>query len=152
MRWTRPNSWHLTLVFLGSVEADRVPELVALVDRVAQGQRPYQVSVELGGGRRRSGEGVAWLGLGDGAGTLIEIAHEVAAGCPPDITEGAAPKRTPAAHLTLVRKADQAVIDALRTQAHGPLSVDWTVDCVDLVRSFLEPGGARYQTLHEGTL
>jgi 2'-5' RNA ligase len=108
--------------------------------------------MERGDGRFTRGDGVAWLGLEDGAGALIEAASVVAQGCPQDITLGPPPKRTPSAHLTIVRKADQAVIEALRSKAHGPLAVAWSVDQLQLVRSQLDPGGARYETLHQAAL
>jgi 2'-5' RNA ligase len=110
------------------------------------------VHADAGGGRLRRGEGVAWLGLGRGAGTVIETAERLAHGCRSDITVGAPAKRTPAAHLTLVRRADSAVIEALRSQTHGPLGVGWDIDDIVVVRSHLEPGGARYETLHRSTL
>jgi 2'-5' RNA ligase len=152
VRWTRPESWHLTLLFLGSVAPERVPELQQLIDDVASERTPYPVTVDQGGGRARRGEGVAWLGLSEGAGTLIEGASLLSDGCPSDITEGPPPKRTPSAHVTLVRKANEAVAQALRLQVRGPLGVRWEIDRVQLVRSFLEAGGARYATLHEATL
>ncbi len=152
VRWTRPESWHLTLLFLGSVAPDRVPELQRLVDDVARRRPPYVATVDQGGGRTRGREGVAWLGLSEGAGTLIETATLTAHGCPPDISDGRPPRRTPSAHLTIVRKADEVVVQALRGQALGPLGVSWEIDRLRLVRSFLQAGGARYETLHEATL
>lgn len=152
VRWTRPQTWHLTLLFLGSVAPDRTPELRGLVDVVAKQVGPYEVRVDGGGGRTRRAEGVAWLGLSEGAGRLIESASLLADGCPPDITDGPPPKRTPSAHLTLARKADEAAIRALRDQAHGPVGVGWRIDRIELVRSHLEPSGARYETLHEARL
>jgi len=152
VRWTRPESWHLTLLFLGSVDPARVPELHGLVDEIAVSVAPYRVAADHGDGRFRHAEGVAWLALGDGARTLVETATLTADRCPPDIAQGPPPKRTPSAHLTVVRKADEAVIEALRSQAHGPLSVSWMVDSIQLVRSHLEPGGARYETLHKTTM
>ncbi len=152
VRWTRPESWHLTLLFLGAVDPERIAELEALIDRVADDDGPYQATIGLGGGRLRGDRGVAWLSLGDGAGRLIDMATAMATGCPPEVTLGLPPRRTPSAHLTVVRKADERVIEALRTGAHGPIGVDWTIDRIALVRSHLEPGGARHQTLHESTL
>jgi 2'-5' RNA ligase len=152
VRWTRPESWHLTLLFLGSVAPDRVPELERLVDAVARRRRPYVATVDQGGGRTRGRESVAWLGLSEGAGTLIETATLMAHSCPPDISDGRPPRRTPSAHLTVVRKADEAVVQTLGRQALGPLGVSWEVDRIRLVRSFLQAGDARYETLHEATL
>ena len=152
VRWTRPETWHLTLLFLGSVAPDRVPELRVLVGDVANQTEPYRAVIDKGDGRGRRKDGVAWVSLTDGAGALIEAATLAARECPPDISDGPPPKRTPSAHLTVVRKADEAVVRALRDQAFGPLGVSWRVDRIQLVRSYLEPDGARYQTLHESTL
>lgn len=152
VRWTGPRTWHLTLLFLGSVGPDRVPELARLVDDLAARTTPYAATVDQGGGRWRRGEGVAWLGLSNGARALIEAATLAAERCPTDITHGPPPRRTPSAHLTIVRKADEAVIRALRVQAHGAVGVGWRVDRIQLVRSQLQPDGARYETLHEATL
>lgn len=152
VRWTSPETWHLTLLFLGSVAPDRTAELERLVDGVAATVEPYDVAVDKGGGRSHRGEGVAWLGLSAGASTLIETATLTAGRYAADITIGASPKRTPSAHLTVARRANEEVMKALHDQAHGPLGVEWTVDRVQLVRSHLEPAGARYETLHEGAL
>lgn len=152
MRWTRPESWHLTLLFLGSIDPSRVPELETLVDRAAAARTPYDIELELGGGHLRRGEGVAWLGANEGAGRLITLATDIADACPAGISAGPPPKRTPSAHLTVARKADEAVIAALRTVAHGPVGVAWVIDRICLVRSHLEPDGARYATLHEATM
>ncbi len=151
MRWTRPETWHLTLLFVGSVEPRRASELEALVRNVAEATPAYDVRVDQGGGRLRRGEGVAWLGLSEGATTLIELASELAVACAPDLAHGP-PKRTPSAHLTLVRRADAPTIQALRQRAYGHLSVDWQADRIALVRSHLDRSGARYETLHEATM
>ena len=153
VRWTSPDTWHLTLLFLASVPAPRASELVVLAAAVARaGEGPYRVRVERGGGRHRRGEGVAWLALSEGADRLMGLAGLAADACPADISGRAPPKRTPSAHLTLVRRADAAVVHDLREQARGPLGVSWLADRLVLVRSHLEPGGARYETLHESPL
>jgi RNA 2',3'-cyclic 3'-phosphodiesterase len=151
-RWTHPRSWHLTLLFLGQVRSDRLPELQALVDEVAAVVTPYHVRADEGGGRPHRGEGVGWLELSRGAGSLIELATVLAERCPPAVTAGPSPRRTPSAHLTLARKAGHATIDALHRQVYGPLDVAWRVDRICLLRSHLDAAGARYETLHEATM
>jgi 2'-5' RNA ligase len=150
--WTKPESWHLTLLFLGSVDPERVPQLQGIVDDAARQVAPYRIAVERGGGRKRDGEGVAWLALSDGAGALIGAATLIATTCPPDVTLGVPPRRTPSAHLTVARRADADVIAALRHQRHGPLGTGWTVDAIELVRSHLGHDGARYETVHRAAL
>ncbi len=152
VRWTRPDTWHLTLLFLGSVAPYRLAELEALVDAAAIGASPYLVRPARGGGRSGRGNGVGWLGLSEGAGGLIGLAAALADECPPHITAGPPPRRTPSAHLTIARKVGEDVIDALRVQTHGPLGVEWQADRIALLRSHLEAGGARYETLHEATM
>ena len=149
VRWTRPESWHLTLLFLGTVTPARVGELGTIIEQVAAERAPYHVTAAAGGGRISRGEGVGWLALDEGAATLIELAGALADRCPRDMSSGPAPRRTPSAHLTIARRADRAVIEALRRQVHGPLALRWRVDRIGLVRSQLEPDGARYETLHE---
>lgn len=151
-RWTHPRSWHLTLLFLGQVRSERVLEVQALVDEMAAAVTPYRVRADEGDGRLYRGEGVGWLELSQGAGALIELAVALAERCPPGVTAGAPPRRTPSAHLTLARKAGRATIDALRSQAYGPLEVAWRVDRIRLLRSRLDATGARYETLHEATM
>lgn len=151
-RWTDPSSWHLTLLFLGQVDQSRVQQLQALVDGAAAAGAPYRVRADRGDGRQRRAGGVAWLALSEGAGQLIELATTIAERCPTGMTAGPPPRRTPSAHLTLVRNAGRATIDALRVQALGPLEVEWEVDRIWLVRSHLTTAAAHYQTLHEATL
>jgi 2'-5' RNA ligase len=151
-RWTSPAAWHLTLLFLGSVEAAQAARAVDIVDAVAASSRAYRVRVEQGGGRVHAREGVAWLRLSAGASELLEYATLAAARCPADLTSGPPARRTPAAHLTVARRADRALVDALRRGTLGAPCVEWTVDRLCLMRSHLEPGGARYETLHEATM
>jgi 2'-5' RNA ligase len=142
----------MTLLFLGQVQPQRVLELRAVVDDAAHAATPYLVRADEGGGRSHRGEGVGWLALSQGAGALIELAVVLAERCPPDVTAGPPPRRTPSAHLTLARKARAATIEALRSQAYGPLEVTWRVDRICLLRSHLDATGARYETLHESTM
>lgn len=150
MRWTDPAGWHLTLLFVGLVEPGRVSELVSLVDEVAATIAPYPVRAEQGGGRLQRSDGTAWLELTLGADALIEAATRLASACPAGIADE--PLRTRSAHLTLARRTDRTLIDAFVSQAHGPLGVGWHVDRLQLVRSHLEPAGARYETVHVATL
>jgi RNA 2',3'-cyclic 3'-phosphodiesterase len=151
-RWLLPETWHLTLLFLGSVPVGRVGEVAAAVDRAATRAGPFRVSVAGGGGRERHGEAVAWLPVGAGAGRVIEMAGWLAADCPADAAIGGPPRRTPAAHLTVARGTDRAAIDDLAAERWGRPEEHWLVDRVALMRSHLERAGARYETLHEAAL
>lgn len=151
-RWLAPATWHLTLLFLGSVPPEQVLSLVALVESVAAASSPAHLGISGGGGRVRRQEGVAWLAVAAGAREMLTIADRLAAACPDGITIGAPPRRTPSAHLTVARRADGALVEALSEQRHGPLWAAWHADGIALVRSHLGPGGSRYETLHEAAL
>jgi len=45
--WTRPSNIHLSLKFLGSVDASRIPDLAGAIKRAAHGIHPFEV--EIGG-------------------------------------------------------------------------------------------------------
>ena len=111
-----------------------------MIDEVASRRQPVHAVASRGGGRVRSEEG---------AGDVIETADMLAATCPADVTVGAAPRRTASAHVTIARRVDGELLEALRTRSGGSLRVEWTIDHIALVRSHLGPGGSRYETLHE---
>jgi RNA 2',3'-cyclic 3'-phosphodiesterase len=152
VRWLEPGTWHLTLLFLGAVAAQRVPELVGLVDDTAHRCPPFVISIAGGGGRLRGADGVGWLHVHDGTDRVASIAESLAASCPAPANDAAPPKRTPSAHLTVARRLDRAALDALADQRHGPLDARWGVERMALLRSHLGSAGAHYETLHEATL
>jgi len=152
VRWLPAASWHLTLLFLGSVARQRVPELVRLVEATAATQAPFDVGVEAGGGRIQQREGVAWLRVGQGASGVLGLADRLAETCPPGVALGGAPSRSPSAHMTVARRASPALVDDLRAERHGDLRAAWTLASLVLLRSHLGPGGSRYETLSEAAL
>ena len=60
MRWVSRERWHVTLAFLGEVDSDRVPALIARLDAVAGSHGPLQGLRLAGAGTFR---GVLWLGV-----------------------------------------------------------------------------------------
>ena len=52
MRWTSPQTWHLTLLFLGAVAPGRTDELRRLVESVAHDIERYRALIEKLGLRR----------------------------------------------------------------------------------------------------
>lgn len=145
-RWGAPDRWHLTLLFLGDVPADRVPALVERAGTAVAAAPPMTLRLA-GGGRFGSlrRPQVAWAGLEGDVGPLVELARRLAA--------TARSLRLPVEdrpfrpHLTLGRwrpgrPADGAVVDRLAGY-RGPA---WHVTEVRLLDSHLgsEP---RYDTV-----
>jgi 2'-5' RNA ligase len=152
VRWLDPETWHLTLLFIGSVSPVHVPAVVALVDVVAAASPCIRLGIAGGGGRVRRQEAVAWLDVGAGARDVLAMADRLARGWPDGVTTGGRPRRTPSAHLTVARRADRTLVEAFTEERHGPLGATWLADRVALVRSHLGPAGSRYETLHQTAL
>ena len=147
-RWTAADGLHLTLLFLGSVDPAQAPRLAAIARDVATRARPFEVHTSGGAGTARGGDGVAWLRLSAGAREVGLIADALAERIPAGVIAGGrAPRRAPAAHLTIARHATPALIEDLAAERLGPVHAAWTADRIVLVRSHLGPERARYGTL-----
>jgi len=141
-----PERWHLTLLFLGDVPADRVP---ALIDAAgpAIAATPAMTLRLAGGGRFGSQRRpqVAWAGLEGDVGPLVDLARRLAAVA--SSLRLAVEERPFRPHLTLGRwrpgrPADAALTDRLADYA-GP---EWPVREVLLLESHLGPT-PRYDTV-----
>jgi 2'-5' RNA ligase len=94
---------------------------------------------------------VLWVGVEGDAPRLVELARRVEKALAP---LGFPPERRPySAHLTLARVSDRASPEQRQRLAElvaafpMPSVPDAVVREVSLMRSFLEPGGARYRRL-----
>ena len=145
-RWTTPDRWHLTLLYLGAVPEEQVPALLTVAAPAVAAAPPMTVRLA-GGGRFGSlrRPQVAWAGLDGDVHPLAELAARLATaarelGLPVE-------DRPFRPHLTLGRwrprrPADGAVPERLAGY-RGPA---WPVAEVRLLDSLL--GAApRYETV-----
>ena len=147
-RWTAPESWHITLEFLGATPEGRLPAVMATAgSAAASSEMTASALTGLGAfpGPRRAR--VLWVGLDDGAGVLAGLASALADGFE---REGFAREARPwRPHLTLARfKVPAAVGAAL--EAAGPVEIDsgpFEVAEIVLFRSHLRARGAVYEAL-----
>jgi 2'-5' RNA ligase len=142
LRWTRPDQRHVTLQFLGRVDATAVD---ALAESVAAAVRRIPAfGVQVGGaGAFPSAQraSVLWLGIAEGADTLGALAAAVAgASAPLGVATDDRPYRP---HVTLARTSGardvRAVVERLGT---GPAAPRLTVTDVILFDSDTRPDGA----------
>jgi 2'-5' RNA ligase len=152
VRWLEPATWHVTLVFLGSVSVALAPILAAACDGIAAVWPPFGFGVAAGGGRIQRGDGVAWLTGGTNARLVIEVADDLERAIEQDPTGTLRPRRAMSAHLTVARRAHERLLVALRQEAHGPLRAEWLADRVTLMRSHLGRTGAAYEPIHVALL
>ncbi len=142
LRWTEPAAWHVTLAFLGSVRAGRVPELVDRLNLVAAQHSPMSlVTGDLGAFPSPARARVAWYGVDDADGRMARLAADVSLALAPD---DAKPYRP---HLTLARARRRPVdLRSWLASASAPGGL-LVVDRVELMRSHTGRDAAWYETL-----
>jgi RNA 2',3'-cyclic 3'-phosphodiesterase len=147
LRWSSPQSWHVTLAFLGEVDERIAARLATRLERAA-GRHPGVDLLTAGGGAFPSvtRARVLWTGIRGDQQVLREIARSVAAGArragAPSPDEG----RRFRPHITLARSKDpvnvRPLVDAL-TDYSGST---WPADRIHLIRSHLGPQ-PRYESI-----
>jgi RNA 2',3'-cyclic 3'-phosphodiesterase len=132
LRWTRPQQWHLTLVFLGEVGDEVVDELTRRLHRAATRHPP--LSLSLGGGGR-FGHRVLWTGVQGDRDGLRKLAGSAAAAA--RRSRLSVEDRPYRPHLTLARASGEADLRPLVQRLaswQGPL---WVANELHLMRSRL---------------
>lgn len=146
--WVRPEGLHITLKFVGGVEAPRAEALAGAAAAAAEGFSPFRLSVgESGTFPPRGAARVLWLGVGDASGQLSQLQRRLEQEC-----DSAGFPREPRAfkpHLTVARlrtpKDALPLSEAHRRATFGPH--DFQVSELLVIRSELGPGGSRYTPL-----
>ena len=151
-RWTRPESAHLTLKFLGDVNMNRVPAIGQALEDVARRHPQFGIQAHGVGcfpDCRRSR--VIWVGLVESSGALQDLQADLEQrleqlGFPRE-------QRPFSPHLTLARirkEASRGSVEALGQALEG-LSrgeiAQMHVDHVALIKSDLRPQGPIYTEL-----
>ena len=157
VRTAAPEGVHITLKFLGTVEAGRVPALSGALDDAAGGAAPFQLALQgIGAVPDGGAPRVLWAGVAGDTEALAALARGVDAACagigfPRD-------RRAFSPHLTIARLRDTATMDDRLRAANALAAVglertdSFRVDELHLIKSTLTPVGAVYQTLHTARL
>lgn len=151
LRRVKPENLHVTLAFLGQTPEERLADVTAAAREAAAPIAPFALAFERAGrfperGRPR----VVWLGIAEGAPSVLELGAGVYAGL-----RGRGLRfddRPLAPHLTLARVVEDAsaaeartVAAALGTLAAGRLQ--FKVTEIAVIQSVLSPAGPRYTAL-----
>jgi RNA 2',3'-cyclic 3'-phosphodiesterase len=138
LHWSSPQSWHITLAFLGEVDDRTAARLANRLERAA-GRHPGVDLRTAGGGAFPSviRARVLWTGIRGDVEVLREIQRSVAAGArragAPSPDEG----RRFRPHITLARSKDpvnaRPLVDALAKYSGST----WPADRIHLIRSHL---------------
>jgi 2'-5' RNA ligase len=135
-RWAGPDSWHVTLAFLGEVSEDLLPELRTRLQRAAHRHPGLELAVTGAGAFPAAARArVLWAGIHGDQQELAALAASVAAGArragapPPD--EG----RRYRPHLTLARCREPTDVRPLVEALAGGRGTAWTAGQIHLIRS-----------------
>jgi RNA 2',3'-cyclic 3'-phosphodiesterase len=152
LRWVAPERYHLTVAFLGTVPDRTVAEVSRAMAAVAAGHAPLRLRLA---GAGRFGPRVLWASIDEtpaGAVGRLGAASQqalVRAGLPVQ-------EREVRAHLTLARAGRTRVSDPVVTTVDDRLralpATGWEVDRLELWRSLLGGGPARYEVVDEAPL
>jgi 2'-5' RNA ligase len=144
VRWSEPNSWNVTLAFLGAIDPADVPGLVSALRVVADEVAGFQLETgEVGAFPRPGAAQAIWYGVSDPHHQLTNLAARVQAAVLP-VSERA--RFRP--HLTLARsrvRRGEPLSSWLATL--DPPSGTLKVRGLTLFRSHLWRGPARYEVL-----
>ncbi|HLC22065.1 MAG TPA: RNA 2',3'-cyclic phosphodiesterase [Candidatus Methylomirabilis sp.] len=147
--WVRPESLHLTLKFLGQVEESRLGAVAEAIAAAATGYGSFRLVLGgVGAFPQPRAARVVWIGVQQGAEALVTLQARVEAGL--EALGFAREERPFAAHLTLGRvrgpaRREQLAV-ALTSIPAEPLG-EMMLHRIDLMKSELGPGGARYTAL-----
>lgn len=149
VRWVRPTSIHLTLKFLGDIEADRIERIAGAMSEAGAGYAPLLLAAKgIGVFPGIKHPRVIWSGLTGQADLLAAVQHKLDGG----LAEiGFTKEKRPFnGHLTLGRfKAgvdSNQLMQALQ-EFEKFETATFAADALILFRSQLKPGGAVYSKL-----
>ena len=147
LRWSDPEAWHLTLLFLGATDPSHVASIASTLDEIAPGHDATTLEAGgLGGFGSAARARVAWYGVADPDNRLRNLARDTRAELAPDEPSRFRP------HITLARARNEPVdLRPWIADAAAPTG-RLAVDEVRLVRSHLGGGPARDEPLHGAPL
>lgn len=151
LRWVRPEAMHLTLKFLGAVDAGRVAAVTEAM-ATAAGSPPFRLTLERLGAFGPTGRPrVLWAGVGGELAALDRLWRALDQRVQPLGFARERGRFSP--HLTIARVPEQtppelvAGVEQLLAAISVAETPPLTVREIALVRSLLGPGGARYEKL-----
>jgi 2'-5' RNA ligase len=147
LRWMRPESLHVTLAFLGSVDASRIEAIGEVLRDVASAHAPLEARVGgVGVFDRPERARVLWLGFGEGDARLFALVRALEDGL--RAAGFALEARAWRGHVTLARAVDRAGVDVRGVLERDPApSLRCPVDALVLMESRSSPQGAAYHPL-----
>ncbi len=150
IRWTRPESIHLTLKFFGDISGDEIETLSRLIENTAGGVSPFSLGLGALGafpGARRPR--VLWVGLGGDVEALVKLQQKIERDL--ETCGFKSESRPYKPHLTMGRFRDPGKSSGLERALENIKDVyraeSILAEGLTLFKSDLTPGGALYTAL-----
>lgn len=152
VKWVSPDGIHLTLKFLGDVDAARIAQVTQAMTEAVKGIQSFELAVgQLGVFPNPQKVQVVWVGLEGDLTTLDSLYRQLEdsmakIGFPPE-NRGFKP------HLTLARVGNEALPDErkrfgdLVTACKADINYSMKASSLSLMKSVLAPSGASYTRL-----
>jgi 2'-5' RNA ligase len=153
VRWTRPDSVHLTLQFLGDIPSSSTSQIATAIAEACSHARPLILSLgHTGAFPNLNRPRVIWIGLEGDIDPLRALAASISHHLKP---LGFKPDKPFQPHITLARIRETARPDELHAISHTLTSTTnlptpsppFTAQSVSLMQSHLQPGGSVYTQL-----
>lgn len=148
VKWERPEKLHLTLRFLGTVEAGQVGSIQNAARNTAARCSPFNIELfGTGAFPNVKRPRVIWIGVRNGHAELVELAGKLDEYLPEVFPSEA---RAYSPHCTLGRvKASETAIELakeLKDRPFGPVS--WVANEIVIFESTLLPSGSVYSPIY----
>ena len=146
VRWVAPHNFHLTLVFLGYVEQDKLGEIAATMRSAVAEIKPFDIEFAgVGGLPSPTRPRVVYVGIKDETAGLTKLNEKLAAAMAPFDVKIEDRKYIP--HMTLGRVASpknmEALVEGFKKLADREFGI-LHVGSVELMLSDLKPSGPVY--------
>lgn len=151
MRWTKPEHFHLTLKFLGSVPTGDTDALIQTVRDVCKNFPPLKLRAEgIGFFPNEKRPRVTWVGIRDRERNLPRLQQEIEKAVKKFTTQP--PEKSFTGHMTLGRTKEIERKNAeILVRTAGAIIKrfygGWTAGEVEMIRSDLSPDGSQYHCL-----
>jgi len=153
VKWVDPDTIHLTLKFLGNIQADKTDEIAAAIAAGSRGIPPFRLELaQPGAFPNLNRVQVIWVGIEGDLASLQHLQQSIESALKPLGFPGES--RPFRAHLTLARLRDQATPQQRQDLGRNIAGADlkttdgFTVDAVSLMRSQLTQQGAVHNRLN----
>ncbi len=151
IRWTKREQFHLTLKFLGNVEAARLQGLRDALCEACKSFAPVSLHAkEIGFFPDARRPRVIWAGVNDPGNILARLQENVEAAVKAFTNEK--PEKAFAGHVTLgriqrIKPPEAESLARLARSMAGFAFGEWAADRLELIRSELSSSGSRYTTI-----